>query len=48
MKRGDIEIRTWREAAAGYTAVWALENTRALDLGRDEAAARPTPPAARA
>jgi hypothetical protein len=29
MKRGDIVIRTWRETAAGYTAVWALENTRA-------------------
>jgi hypothetical protein len=29
MKRGDLVIKTWQEIAAGYTAVWATENTRA-------------------
>jgi len=29
MKRDNLVIRTWQETAAGYTAVWALENTRA-------------------
>ena len=28
-QRDNLLIRTWQEAAAGYTAVWATENTRA-------------------
>ena len=28
MKRDKVLIKTWEETAAGYTAVWALENTR--------------------
>ena len=29
MKRGDLVIKGWEITAAGYTAVWAMENTRA-------------------
>jgi hypothetical protein len=29
MKRGDIIIKGWESSAAGYAAVWAMENTRA-------------------
>ena len=29
MKRGDITIKGWEVSAAGHTAVWATENTRA-------------------
>lgn len=29
MKRGAITIKGWEVAAAGYSAVWAMENTRA-------------------
>ena len=28
MKRGDVTIKGWEITAAGYTAVWAMENTR--------------------
>jgi hypothetical protein len=29
MKRGNVIIKGWETAAAGYAAVWAMENTRA-------------------
>ena len=31
------EILGWRQAASGYTAVWAVENYPGSDLGRDDA-----------
>ena len=37
MKFGDRVVKGWEMTAAGYTAVWATENTREAHLGRDEA-----------